>query len=117
MFYRAPERRVSPPPILHVELLRTLSASVINDAMQKLPDPNTTESDKVSVEYYADYHGKVNLETIEGHSRGPAGPPGRYRRAKAATRWLSVALALASTRRTSPIGRQWVAPCLPVFRD
>ena len=72
MFYRQPERRVSPPPILAIELLRTLSASVISDAMRKLPDPNQADSDSASVEHWVDYHGKVKIEfeRTTGESNG-----------------------------------------------
>lgn len=85
VFYRAPERKVSPTPILHVELLRSLSAAVVNDAMQKLPDPNTTETETVSIQHYVDYHGKVTLE-FEHATAGAEGCTWRYWRAKTASK-------------------------------
>ncbi len=75
MFYRKPEREAQPPPILSIDLLRTMSAGAINDAMRKLPDPNNTESESVSVEYVASYHGKVRIE-FERATAGTEGPHG-----------------------------------------
>ena len=64
MFYRELRQQswMKPPPILSIELLRTMSAAVINEAMRKLPDPNKTEQNTVSIERYVDYHGKVKIE-------------------------------------------------------
>lgn len=77
MFFRKPEQTAVPPPILSIDLLRTLGAVAINDAMRKLPHPNAAESETVTTEHYVSYHGKVKRE---------------FERATARRRWGHLAL-------------------------
>lgn len=83
MFFRKPERDVSPPPILSIDLLRTLSAVAVSDAMRKLPDPNSAKSETVTIEHAVSYHGRVRIE-FERATADDANV--RYWRAKSASK-------------------------------
>lgn len=85
VFYTKPDREVQRPPNLPVDLLQAMSAAAIYEAMQKLPDPNSTDSDAVSIQHYVSYHGTVRFE-FERATAGTEGATWRYWRAKAATK-------------------------------